>query len=162
MISSIVQTELKDGQTGKPQRQKSGSYTLPNRTMSSTDLVNYRWHTHTPPPTLSRHFAVHPDKNIIYMCDRNPYRPEVGSICYVSTDGGSLWIGEAHLPRVPLTHLPPDQPKYIHNIVGFSPVTGRMYFQDPARRAFLSSTDGVRMEVLDPATMPDVRSLKRL
>ena len=130
-ISSIVQTELTDGQVKKPQRQKAASYTLPNNTISSTDPVNYR------------HFAVHPDKDIIYMCDQNPYRPDAGSICYVSTDGGNLWI---------------DQPKYIHNIVGYSPKTGRMYFQDKTGKAFLSSTDGIRMEVLNPANMNDITS----
>ena len=130
-ISDIVQTELTDGTTKKPQRQKTASYTLPNTTISSTDVVNYR------------HFAVHPDKDIIYMCDRNPYRADAGSICYVSTDGGNLWI---------------DQPKYIHNIVGYSPKTGRMYFQDKTGKAYLSSTDGIRMEVTNPSKMDDITS----
>ena len=43
-ISQLVQTELQlaDG-TKKPQRQKDAAYTLPNNTVSSTDVVNYRW-----------------------------------------------------------------------------------------------------------------------
>eukprot|EP00090_Calanus_glacialis_P002056 TRINITY_DN11545_c0_g1_i1.p1 TRINITY_DN11545_c0_g1~~TRINITY_DN11545_c0_g1_i1.p1 ORF type:complete len:1257 (-),score=209.03 TRINITY_DN11545_c0_g1_i1:263-3970(-) len=128
-ISQIVQSTLTDDGVEKPQRQKGAEYTLPNKTISSEDVVNYR------------HYAVDVDNDIIYMCDINPYRPEGGSACWVSKDAGSLWI---------------EQPRYIHNIVGYSPKTGRMYFQDPSGKAFLSSTDGVRMEVLDPTKMDAV------
>ena len=41
-----------------------------------------------------RHFAVDVDKDIIYMYDINPYRPEGGSSCWVSTNSGARWIGK--------------------------------------------------------------------
>ena len=49
-----------------------------------------------------------------------------------------------------------EQPKYIQSIVGYSPVTGRTYFRDRKQNAFLSSWDGVRMDVVDPSKMPAI------
>ena len=121
--------KLVDGGVDKPERNKEATFTLPNRTVSSSDPVNYR------------HFAIDEGKNIIYMCDRNPYRQEAGTLCYISTDGGTLWI---------------DQPKYIHNILGYSPKKGRMYLQDTSGKAYFSSTDGVRIELTDPTKIPAI------
>ena len=121
--------QMADGGVDKPERNKESAFTLPNRTVSSRDPVNYR------------HFAIDEGKNIIYMCDRNPYRQEAGTLCYISTDGGTLWI---------------DQPKYIHNILGYSPKKGRMYLQDTSGKAYFSSTDGVRIELTDPTKIPAI------
>ena len=64
----------------KPQRRKGVTWTLPNATISSTDLINYR------------HWSVDVVHDLIYMCDRQPYRPAAGSACWVSMDQGALWI----------------------------------------------------------------------
>ena len=126
---AVSAVQMGDGGTEKPQRRKEATFTLPNRTVSSRDPVNYR------------HFAIDEGKSIIYMCDRNPYRQDAGTLCYISTDGGTLWI---------------DQPKYIHNILGYSPKKGRMYLQDTSGKAFFSSTDGVRIELTDPSKISSI------
>ena len=54
------------------------------------------------PRYCCRHFAVDDSKNIIYLCDRSPYRP--GSVCYLSRTGGHQWIGVCSLPSL-LTKL---------------------------------------------------------
>ena len=51
-----------------------------------------------------------------------------------------------------------EQPKYIQSIVGYSAVTGRTYFRDKRGTAYLSSWDGVRMDVVNPAKMRDIMS----
>ena len=49
-----------------------------------------------------------------------------------------------------------EQPKYIQSIVGYSPTTGRTYFKDKKGKAYLSSFDGVRMDVVNPSNMATV------
>ena len=49
-----------------------------------------------------------------------------------------------------------EQPKYIQSIVGYSPTTGRTYFKDKRGKAYLSSFDGVRMDVVNPSNMATV------
>ena len=52
-----------------------------------------------------------------------------------------------------------EQPKYIQSIVGYSPTKGRTYFRDRKGKAYLSSFDGVRMDVVNPSNMAAVRLL---
>ena len=52
-----------------------------------------------------------------------------------------------------------EQPKYIQSIVGYSPTKGRTYFRDKKGKAYLSSFDGVRMDVVNPSNMAAVRLL---
>ena len=49
-----------------------------------------------------------------------------------------------------------EQPKYIQSIVGYSPKTGRTYFKDKKGKAYLSTFDGVRMDVVNPSNMATV------
>ena len=49
-----------------------------------------------------------------------------------------------------------EQPKYIQSIVGYSPTTGRTYFKDKKGKAYLSTFDGVRMDVVNPSNMATV------
>ena len=109
---------LADGLAVKPQRRKGSHFTLPNSTVSSEDPVHYR------------HFAVDVSNDIIYMCDMNPYRPLDRSACWVSKDQGALWIREFQYSYTE-SDSPScsEQPKYIRNIIGYSPKSGRMYFQ---------------------------------
>ena len=52
-----------------------------------------------------------------------------------------------------------EQPKYIQSIVGYSPTTGRTYFKDKKGKAYLSTFDGVRMDVVNPSNMATVGHL---
>ena len=85
-ISQIVQQTLikpsntPAGPVVKPQRKKGAPWTLANTTISSTDVVQYR------------HWSVDVYHDLVYMCDRQPYRPEGGSSCWVSKDAGARWI----------------------------------------------------------------------
>ena len=40
--------------------------------------------------------------------------------------------------------------------MGYSPTTGRTYFKDKKGKAYLSSFDGVRMDVVNPSNMATV------
>ena len=85
-ISAIVQPHLADTDvttgtvTSKPQRRKGSKFTVEDRTVSSTNVTTYR------------HYSVDTDEDLVYMCDRQPYRPEGGSSCWVSKDAGARWI----------------------------------------------------------------------
>ena len=87
-ISDIVQSVLSDTDvttgtaTSKPQRRKVSEYTVEDRTVSSTDLSTYR------------HYSVDVEEDLVYMCDRQPYRPSQGLACWVSMNAGALWIRE--------------------------------------------------------------------
>ena len=87
-ISAIVQSHLADKDlaagttTSKPQRRKGSVFTVEDRTVSSTDVVTYR------------HFSVDEEADLIYLCDRQPYRPSQGLACWVSMKAGALWIRE--------------------------------------------------------------------
>ena len=94
-ISQIVQAELtetlSDGSTvTKPQRAKGSSWTLANTTVSSEDTVRMRTQGipryNTPLlQVLYRHWSVDIIHDLVYMCDRQPYRPLAGSL-YLLTD----------------------------------------------------------------------------
>ena len=87
-ISQIVQAELtetlSDGSTvTKPQRAKGSSWTLANTTVSSEDTVRMRIQgilRYNPPllQVLYRHWSVDIIHDLVYMCDRQPYRPLAG------------------------------------------------------------------------------------
>ena len=86
-ISAIVQSHLADKAadgttTSKPQRRKGSVYTVEDRTVASTDVTSYR------------HFSVDVNEDLVYMCDRQPYRPSQGLACWVSMNAGALWIRE--------------------------------------------------------------------
>ena len=86
-ISAIVQSHLADKAadgttTSKPQRRKGSVYTVEDLTVSSTDPVTYR------------HYSVDQDEDLVYLCDRQPYRPSQGLACWVSMNAGALWIRE--------------------------------------------------------------------
>ena len=87
-ISAIVQSHLSDTDvttgtsTSKPQRRKGSVYTVEDRTVASTDVTTYR------------HFSVDVNEDLVYMCDRQPYRPSQGLACWVSMNAGALWIRE--------------------------------------------------------------------
>ena len=89
-ISQIVQAELtetlSDGSTvTKPQRAKGSSWTLANTTVSSEDTVRMRIQgilRYNPPllQVLYRHWSVDIIHDLVYMCDRQPYRPLAGNL----------------------------------------------------------------------------------
>ena len=91
-ISQIVQAELtetlSDGSTvTKPQRAKGSSWTLANTTVSSEDTVRMKIQGYldiTPHysllQVLYRHWSVDIIHDLVYMCDRQPYRPLAGSL----------------------------------------------------------------------------------
>ena len=86
-ISAIVQSHLADRAldlttTSKPQRRKGSVFTVEDKTVSSSDVVNYR------------HFSVDEKADLVYLCDRQPYRPSQGLACWVSMSAGALWIRE--------------------------------------------------------------------
>ena len=89
-ISQIVAAELtetlSDGSTvTKPQRAKGSSWTLANTTVSSEDTVRMRIQgipRYNPPllQVLYRHWSVDIIHDLVYMCDRQPYRPLAGNL----------------------------------------------------------------------------------
>ena len=90
-ISQIVAAELTDGIAAdgstiiKPQRAKGSSWTLANTTVSSEDTVRMRIQgipRYNPPllQVLYRHWSVDIIHDLVYMCDRQPYRPLAGSL----------------------------------------------------------------------------------
>ena len=86
-ISAIVQSHLADKAaddttTSKPQRRKGSVFTVEDLTVSSTDVTTYR------------HYSVDEAEDLIYLCDRQPYRPSQGLACWVSMNAGALWIRE--------------------------------------------------------------------
>ena len=56
----------------------------------------------------------------------------------------------------PFIFILTDLPRYVHNIVGFSPVKGRMYLRDISGTAFFSSKDGNRIDVISSNSMEKV------
>ena len=123
-ISAIVQPHLADTDvttgtvTSKPQRRKGSKFTVEDRTVSSTSVTSYR------------HYSVDTAEDLVYMCDRQPYRPSQGLACWVSMKAGALWIRELRtLSQSSIDNSFAEQPKYIGSIIGYSPKTGRTYFK---------------------------------
>ena len=92
---------------------------------------------------LARHFAVDTmNGEIIYFCDYSMYRDKYRKmVCYSSSDGGATWTA---------------LPNYIRKIFGFSRTKGRMYLEDISGNTIFSTTDGQRLDVVHPLSLPNM------
>jgi len=132
-VDETIYSDMKPELKGvlMPPRIKGSQFNVRDRTISGDDVINYR------------HVAEDIDRNILYFCDVNPYRP--GLICYSSQTGSKSSLTWLALPW------------YINNVIGYSPVKGRMYLQDRSGEAFMSSADGKRIDVVDPSKIAEIQ-----
>ena len=120
---------FKQSNPGKPSRKMKANYCALTGPVVGDDVTNYR------------HFAVDTLNQVtIYFCDQSAFRSTFTSVqCYSSSDQGTTWL---------------SLPNYVHHILGFSPVKGRMYLQDHSRQAFFSCGDGGRLDMVNNSTLP--------
>ena len=120
---------FKQSNLGKPSRKMQAKYCALTGPVVADDVTNYR------------HFAVDTLNQVtIYFCDQSAFRSTFTSVqCYSSSDQGTTWL---------------SLPNYVHHILGFSPVKGRMYLQDHSRQAFFSCGDGGRLDMVNNSILP--------